>query len=471
MIAVEGSDRSSEPKGTLQAGAMLDNYRLMSRLAAGNATEVWLAKMTGAQGFEKAIALKAMRPESARSPDSVRAFTNEAAIAAKLYHPNIVQLVDFERADGRYYIAMEYLPGATLRGMLERLRAPGRPFPLALLAHIAQQVCAGLHYAHELIEKNEWLGILHRDVSPENVIVSPTGAVKLIDFGAARLAASPPAPVPLGGKLRYLAPERLRGLPEDRRSDVYSVGAVLYECLTGTPPFFGDDLTLASRIMAGKVLDPRTLAGDLPDEIVRITLRAMATAPEDRHSSADQLALDLEIFEDHCYSIDRGTVRADSEREELTPMVDVSALRADLGNDDITRLSPPPPVPEAVVEVRPSESGRSPEPRPSPFVFDRPPTPASGIDVFAVRRAAVAPGPLPWRIKDGASPPAVARPADPRAVRCFDRGLAYLAEKRYGLALAEWEEACALDPENRTYRTNLKRLLARQPRREETESE
>jgi serine/threonine protein kinase len=334
MIAVES--RAPQVEGTLEPGAMLGSYRLVARLAAGLTTEVWQAKITGAQGFEKAIALKMLRPEAALSTDAVRSFTTEAAIAAKLYHPNIVQLVDFERAGGRYFIAMEYVPGCTLRALVERLRSSGQPLPLAFLAHIFQQVCAGLHYAHELTERDQWLGILHRDVTPENLIFAPSGAVKVIDFGSARMGTTASAPRSRG--LRYVAPERVLGLPEDCRADVYSVGAVLYECLTGVPPFGTDDSALDARIVAGHVLDPRALAGELPDEIVRITLHALATSPEDRPASAEELASELTAFEESCYD---GSRPQRPLADQETPIV-LPALGA-LG-DDIThpRAGEPP---------------------------------------------------------------------------------------------------------------------------------
>jgi tRNA A-37 threonylcarbamoyl transferase component Bud32 len=316
VIAAEELASDSGSEARLQPGARLGGYRLVSRLALGATAEIWLAHIIGEQGFEKAIALKTMLPDIRRAPELGATFTNEAAIAAKLYHPNIVQLVDFGRAENRYYIAMEYIEGLTLRQIALRLRDLRRPFPIPFLLHVVVKVCGALHYAHELVEAGGWLGLVHGDVSPTNLLISPAGGVKLIDFGSARLLSSPgPAPPFAGGEVRYVAPERIQGLPEDRRADVYSLGVILYECLVGAVPFEGDEISVLARIVDAPARDPREVAPDLPAELARITLRAMSRRPEERYATAEQLADDLQEFLDSQYESFR---RGESEPVDVT---------------------------------------------------------------------------------------------------------------------------------------------------------
>ena len=281
-----------------QAGATLARYRLISRVAMGVRAEIWRAKITGAEGFEKPIALKTMRPSASRMPELVRMFTTEASIAAHLYHPNIVQLVDCGSIADRYYMAMEFVDGLTLRQVTRRLRDLGQPFPVRLLVHIAVQICNALHYAHELFDGDGWLGFLHRDLNPDNLMITATGAAKIIDFGAARLASTPGPTYPFVGDVHYAAPERIRGLTEDRRGDIYSLGVMLYEGAVGAPPYPADQPDAVAQVLRGKPRLPRELAPELPEPLANIILRAMAVVPGDRYPSADMMAADLQAFVD-----------------------------------------------------------------------------------------------------------------------------------------------------------------------------
>jgi serine/threonine protein kinase len=573
---------------TLRPGGRLGGYGLVTQLAMGMTAEVWLAKITGEQGFEKAIALKALRPDATRLAELVRAFTSEAAVAAKLYHPNIVQLVDCGQMGDRYYIAMEYVDGLTLSQMATRLRELGRRFPVRPLVQIALQTCAALHHAHELCDSSGWVGLLHRDVNPDNVMVTPLGAVKVIDFGSAQLACGPTPAWALGGETAYMAPERFRGLLEDRRSDIYSLGVVLYEQATGQRPYDGDEISLVARIIEGHPVDPRELAPDLPEDLTRIILKAMAARPDDRYPTAELLAGDLQRFIDHHYAHARreqsqpldfsmqevfsnpgGAESADPlftppvptpiappivtspSREPPSPSLLSYALEvvaevtgsdrerfapdAHNANEEITRPAPNvgrpsfaaarhgdetaptdttevdgPPRPEDLPPVEAADVDDEEAPAPLTSVFDRArpsglspeiftfnnrteltgsffnqlsTTPATVVasndhepfagfsptgihqmaDIFAVRRG----GNTVERSAEwtrGPAPPPRTPPPEvppPEAARCFDRGLAYLGSKDYDLALPEWERACQLEPENRTYQTNLKRLRAR----------
>ena len=163
-------------------------------------------------------------------------FISEAAFAAQLGHPNIVHVFDFGQLEGRYFIAMEYVPGVTLRVAHKRMVARGERLPVTTVLHVMMDVCDALEHVHDAADARGPLGLVHRDLSPDNIIISTSGSAKLIDFGAARATArTPPTPV-FVGKYRYAAPERIRRVSEDRRSDVYSAGVILYECLAGKRP-------------------------------------------------------------------------------------------------------------------------------------------------------------------------------------------------------------------------------------------
>jgi eukaryotic-like serine/threonine-protein kinase len=288
--------RTPVPVAPLAAGMTLGAYRLVAPIRAGTRTEVWQAKITGEQGFEKTIALKALRPEAALLVELVGAFTGEAATVGRLYHANIVQPVDSGLASGRYYIAMELVDGLTLAQIAARLRERGQRFPVRLLAAVALQMCAALEYAHELADEAGSSGLLHRDLTPDNVMLSSFGVVKVIDFGAASPAWHRGPAGPVGENAAYVPPERIDGSLEDRRSDLYSLGVILYELATGMRPYREGDITVVEQILEGRARHPREVVGDFPEELSRIILKAMARRPDDRYASARLLANALEYF-------------------------------------------------------------------------------------------------------------------------------------------------------------------------------
>jgi serine/threonine protein kinase len=397
--------RSSDD-AALAPAARLGPYTLVSPLAVGTTADVWLAKITGQQGFVKEIALKVLRPEAACRPELVRAFTSEAAIAARLYHPHIVQLFDCGQVGARTYIAMELVDGLTLAQMTARLRGMRARLPTRLLLQVALQICGALHYAHELTEDGIRVGLLHRDLTPDNLMVTALGTAKVIDFGAARLGSAAVPPPALGGQTAYLPPERLLGLPEDRRSDIYMLGVVLYEQATGQRPFDRGEGSVMVRIVEGRPPDPAALVEELPPDLTRIILRAMAREPADRYPSAELMANDLQrvIHQHHART-----------RRENSQSLDLTLQR--VFADEAERFAP---------------------------------------DLEAANEGTTRPIVPPWT-----RPPERQAGRDPEAARCFDRGLAHLASKEYDLALRKWEEACALDQGNRTYQSNLRRLRTR----------
>lgn len=300
--------------------------------------EVWLAESVGPSGFVKRVALKTMLPHVARTPEFVKMFINEASVAAQLAHENIAQVFDFGELEGHYFLAMEYVQGRTLRQIGRRHRELGRPVDPWFLARAMLDVCNALEYVHTLCDiEGEPMGLVHRDVSPENVLVSFTGAIKLVDFGVASVGQShgPSQKGMLVGKCRYMAPERIaapRGMPQ---SDLFSVGAILYEFATGCFPFLGEDETaLLMRILEGKPRPPRMLVPSLPEELEAIILKALSTKPVDRQSSAAELAQDLRTFLEHHdrtglhRPLDAHMGNLFSEVQEIPSYVRVAAARA-----------------------------------------------------------------------------------------------------------------------------------------------
>src|SRR5450755_4671363 len=269
-----------------QAGTHFSRYEIDSKLATGGMAEVWRAKLKGVRGFEKRIVIKTMLPQLAGRPDLVEMFINEATLASAFSHPNIAHVFDFGQLEGRYFIGMEYVPGVTLRFAHKRMLGRGELLPMAATLHVMIDVCEALHEVHELCDQSGALGLVHRDLSPDNVIVSTSGAAKLIDFGAARATARTPPPSVFVGKYRYAAPERIRRVAEDRRSDIYSAGVILFECLTGGRPYDGPDATIVKIVEDGRLYDPRDRLPWLPAPVAEVVMRAMASDPTDRFATA-----------------------------------------------------------------------------------------------------------------------------------------------------------------------------------------
>ena len=270
-------------------GTEFSKYEIDSRLAAGGMAEVWRAKIKGAQGFQKRIVIKTMLTSLQSRPELVQMFISEAAVAAQLGHANIVHVFDFGQLEGRYFIAMEYVPGVTLRVAHKRMVARGERLPVPTVLHVMMDVCDALEHVHAAADAGGTLGLVHRDISPDNVIISTSGSAKLIDFGAARATArTPPTPV-FVGKYRYAAPERIRRVGEDPRSDVYSAGVILYECLAGKRPFEGTDAAVIQAVLAARGCDPRARVPDLPASLAAVVLKATAPDPADRYPSARKL--------------------------------------------------------------------------------------------------------------------------------------------------------------------------------------
>ena len=256
--------------------------------------ELFVAELEGAADFRKLVVIKRLLPHLSENPEFEALFFNEARIAARLSHPNVCHVYELDRAADQYYIAMEYLEGASL-GELCNDHGAGRlagAWSVTLVASLFYQFCEGLHHVHELRSPDgEPLGIVHRDISPANLFVTTSGVGKVLDFGIAKIrAAVRKERSSLKGKFAYMSPEQLRGEPLDRRSDVFALGIVLFEALTGQPMFdLPSDMLVAQAIMDGAIRVPGELRPDVPAALDAVLRRALAPAPGARFGSAREL--------------------------------------------------------------------------------------------------------------------------------------------------------------------------------------
>ena len=275
-------------------------YTLIDRIAVGGMAEIFLARQAGLEGFEKTIVIKRIRPHLSKQPNFVTMFLNEAKLAAQLNHPNIVQIYDLGKISESYFIAMEYVFGRDMRRIIPKADTLGIPFPMVYALKIASSVCEGLYYAHQKVDMyGNALNIVHRDVTPENIFVSFDGTVKVLDFGIAKAAnqIEQTRAGEIKGKLSYMSPEQCMGKPLDSRSDLFSLGTVLYEWLTGFKLFTGDsEVAILKSITEGKIYAPSYFKADIPEAVEAILMRALDKDREKRYQSAWEMQYDLDQF-------------------------------------------------------------------------------------------------------------------------------------------------------------------------------
>ncbi|HEY0097036.1 MAG TPA: serine/threonine-protein kinase, partial [Archangium sp.] len=276
-------------------------YQLVSKLATGGMAEVFLARVEGPMGFEKTLVLKRVLPHLAEDPAFVGMFFTEARVAAQLNHPHIVQIFDFGQADGTYYLAMEYIDGPDLRTLSARAVQAGVHLPPAFCAKIISAACEGLAFAHDFVDPSsgKHLEFIHRDISPDNLLLSRQGTVKVVDFGIAksRDQSHKTKTGLIKGKIAYMPVEQLQGQQLDRRVDVYALGLVLYELLTGQYPFEATtDVSMMQAILFEPLVPASARRPDLPPALVSILDKAMAKVREQRYPDCISFQADLERF-------------------------------------------------------------------------------------------------------------------------------------------------------------------------------
>jgi serine/threonine-protein kinase len=285
------------PSSPLFPGKKLDRYELICPIAEGGMASVWIARLTGGHGFEKFVAIKTILPQFAADSRFQKMFIEESRIASRIEHGNVAQILDVGEEDETTYLVMEYVDGDSLWVLHRSLKRRGESIPLGILLRIMADVCGGLHAAHELRDSSsDLLVVVHRDVSPQNILVSARGMAKLIDFGIAKVidgAASDHNTGPLKGKVRYMAPEQARGEALDRRADIWAVGAVLYYLLSGKAPCEGEnEVQTLVRLRNGP--PPEPLPPAVQPAVASVVMRALDIKAEGRFATAADLQRALE---------------------------------------------------------------------------------------------------------------------------------------------------------------------------------
>src|ERR1700733_9313939 len=286
MQLMEASD------GVLVSGSTLDRYELLCPLAEGGMASVWVARMRGKRGFEKLVAVKTILAKFAQDPRFERMFLDEAGLAARIEHANVAQVLDLGEEHDVLYLAMELVGGDSLSKLLRITQRKDIPIPPGVVLRILADTCGGLHAAHELCgDDGELLNVVHRDISPQNILVTMNGIAKLIDFGIAKArdrVSEDTSEGMLKGKIHYMAPEQALGRPVDRRADVWAVGAILHHLLAGRPAFDGENhLATLHLLTSGR--PPMPLPASVHPAVSAIVRRALSQDPDRRFGTAAEM--------------------------------------------------------------------------------------------------------------------------------------------------------------------------------------
>lgn len=296
---IERAD-STDGDETVIDGVKFGQYVLVEKIATGGMAEVWKAYMRGVEGFQKVVAIKKILPHLSDNQDFIEMFIDEAKLAAQLNHNNIIHIYDLGKIQSSYYIAMEYIDGFDLKTILRRGTERDQPMNVELALFVASKIAAALDYAHRKkdFEEKE-MGLVHRDVSPQNVLISQEGDIKLCDFGIAKAAskASHTQAGALKGKLQYMAPEQAWGRNIDRRSDIFALATVLFEMLTNRKLFSGDnELSILEQVREARVQPPSLYNDEVTPEIDKVVLKALQKDPANRYQTAGELARDIDAI-------------------------------------------------------------------------------------------------------------------------------------------------------------------------------
>ncbi|HEX3067712.1 MAG TPA: TonB family protein [Thermoanaerobaculia bacterium] len=279
-------------------GTKFGQYVLLEKIATGGMAEVWKARMRGVEGFQKIVAIKKILPHLSDNQDFIEMFVDEAKLAAQLNHNNIIHIYDLGKIQSSYYIAMEYIDGYDLKNILKKAQERDQPLSVEIALFIASKVAAALDYAHRKRDfEDKEMGLVHRDVSPQNVLISEEGDIKLCDFGIAKAAskASHTQAGALKGKLQYMSPEQAWGRNIDRRSDIFALATVLFEMLTARKLFSGDnELSILEQVREARVTKPSELNDEVTPQIDAIVLKALQKDPANRYQTAGEMQRDLD---------------------------------------------------------------------------------------------------------------------------------------------------------------------------------
>ncbi len=360
------------------AGRVLGRYALFDEIAAGGMATVHLGRMLGPVGFSKTVAIKRLHPHLARDPEFVSMFLDEARLAARIQHPNVVGTLDVVAAEGEVFLVLEYVQGESLSHLLKATRIKGTSVAPRVVASILVNALHGLHAAHEACDEHGYqLGIVHRDVSPQNILVGVDGVARVLDFGVAMAAGrlQETRDGQLKGKLAYMAPEQIRGEDVDRRTDTYAAAVVLWEGLVGRRLAHGaNEGQVLATVLAGNFPTPSSVVPGLPPAVDAVVMKGLAPHPSQRFHSAREMAIALERavgvaspyeVAEWVQSVGAETlaIRAARVRE----MESTSAVRVSLHDD-----SPPQILHGGVPFYDPSQSGIT-----SPSQVSRPRPPAA----------------------------------------------------------------------------------------------
>ncbi len=286
--------QKNEP--TLALPRQFGKYVLVRKIAMGGMAEIYKAKTAGAEGFEKDVVIKRILPHFTEDESFVKMFIDEASITSKLQHANIVQIFDFDVCEGSYYIAMELIEGVDLKKVIDVGLKSGKPLSIPQTVWIMMEISKGLHYAHTKEYKGQPLNIVHRDISPHNAMVSYAGEVKLMDFGIAKAAQRSTKTMAgtVKGKVAYMSPEQARGKPLDGRSDLFALGIMLWEMLTGKRLFLGDsDFETLTNVLKNDAPPPSQINPKIPKDLDEIVLKALKKDRDERYASVEAFARDL----------------------------------------------------------------------------------------------------------------------------------------------------------------------------------
>src|SRR5581483_919202 len=299
-FALRRGPRGSKAGASVRQPVPFGKYVLLERISVGGMAEVFKAKSFGVEGFEKILAIKRILPSLAEDSDFIEMFIDEAKICGQLNHANICQIFELGRVTDSHFIAMEYVWGKDLLQIQNRFRKLRQTMKPEMAAFIAAKMCEGLDYAHKKKDATgRPLGIIHRDISPQNILVSYEGELKVIDFGIAKAASrsSKTQAGVLKGKFGYMSPEQVRGLPLDRRSDVFAIGTILYELLTADRLFVGEsDFETLEKVRNVACPPVSKVNPKVPPALEKIIMKALARDPDDRYQWGSEMMEDLQSF-------------------------------------------------------------------------------------------------------------------------------------------------------------------------------